>query len=531
MSTLATTCTDPPSPAASEAPLAAAAGPATSPPSSSSSCSSSSHSFPFSILSWNILADCYTRLGQFPYTPPQALTWAYRLPRVLSLLSRSPLPSILCLQEVDHYPDLHTHLSSLGYATIYTPRTWPHPFHPPSIPLSSSPPKADGLLLAYLPSLFLPPPPPSILHLNDLSFTCPPSDATRFWRQNIAVAIHLTPRMAGGGGQGVWVVGTHLFWSPVYEDVKVRQMQLILRWVEELRRERDGEVIVAGDFNSTPQSKVYRYVTRGGLSGGGKEGGGGGEREGKEGVEEEEEKGPPRLLVEKGLFRLAKWLRSIGLDTAYHQDDMGTREQIQRFFDQAVKEQRIIVTKSKTLCQRRHCPESFLLPSTASWESMLAALVGHFGLELIPSQFYTRCTLCNGTFERVTVAELGWTAPKDAPRRIVEEGKDELGQPLTFFRCVDCSQVYWWGSKSHGSARKFKSAPLHSTGLHRPSSALIGTCLPLPPPPPLPHPPPLSLLMSALGRCSIGLRGATKPCRHSRCSRRRGSKRRETGRR
>ena len=149
-----------------------------------------------------------------------------------------------------------------------------------------------------------------------------------------------------------------------------------------------------------------------------------------------------------------------------------------------------VVTKSKTLCQRRHCPESFLLPSTASWESMLAALVGHFGLELIPSQFYTRCTLCNGTFEQVTVAELKWTAPKDAPRRIVEEGKDEMGQQLTFFRCIDCSQVsvlamplaaapttrtayahrtcprcvcsrYWWGTKSHGSAKKFKSARAH----------------------------------------------------------------------
>ena len=88
---------------------------------------------------------------------------------------------------------------------------------------------------------------------------------------------------------------------------------------------------------------------------------------------------------------------------------------------------------------------------------MLAAVVGRFGLELIPSQFYTRCTLCNGTFETVNPAELGWTAPRDAPRRVVEEGRDEMGRPLTFFRCLDCAQVYWWGSKSHDTANKFRS--------------------------------------------------------------------------
>ena len=88
---------------------------------------------------------------------------------------------------------------------------------------------------------------------------------------------------------------------------------------------------------------------------------------------------------------------------------------------------------------------------------MLAAVVGRFGLELIPSQFYTRCTLCNGQFEVVSVDELGWKAPRDAPRRVVEEGVDEQGRPLTFFRCIDCAQVYWWGSKSHETAGKFRS--------------------------------------------------------------------------
>ena len=101
------------------------------------------------------------------------------------------------------------------------------------------------------------------------------------------------------------------------------------------------------------------------------------------------------------------------------------------------------VTKSKTLAQRRHCPEFFLLPSTGSVESMFSALIGHFGLELIPSHFYTRCTLCNGPFHSVSLQQLGWEAPKDVPRRILDDGTDELGRPLTFFRCKDCAQVYW----------------------------------------------------------------------------------------
>ena len=89
--------------------------------------------------------------------------------------------------------------------------------------------------------------------------------------------------------------------------------------------------------------------------------------------------------------------------------------------------------------------------------------MGHFGLELIPSHFYSRCTLCNGEFETVSLEELerqtllGGEERDVVPRKVMEGGVDDEGRPLTFFRCMDCAQVYWWGSKSHGTAKKFRT--------------------------------------------------------------------------
>ena len=98
---------------------------------------------------------------------------------------------------------------------------------------------------------------------------------------------------------------------------------------------------------------------------------------------------------------------------------------------------------------------------------MFAALIGHFGLELVPSQFYTRCTLCNGAFETVDAQQLEVERPPQLPSRLVGRAADDPGRPLSFFRCRDCRQLYWWGSKSTGAAEKFRSAAAAPQGTER----------------------------------------------------------------
>ena len=293
--------------------------PPASPPSPPTS--SSPHSRVFSVFSWNVLADCYSRLGQFPYCPQPSLTFPSRLPRLLSLLSSSNA-DILCLQEVDHWSPYEAHLTALGYSAHYAQRGWPHPFFPLALQSSSAlhlraTRKADGLCIAWKAELFDVVCPPRVLQLNDLAFVAPAEQQARYWRHNIAVGVGLQPRE---GGPALLAVCTHLFWSPLYEDVKVNQAKLIVAWVEAWQREAGRPLLccLAGDFNSTPPSRVYHYLTQGSLrpaEGNGTEAGGG--------------VGALRLLVEKGLFRLAKWLRSIGVDTAYQDGDMNTREEIQ----------------------------------------------------------------------------------------------------------------------------------------------------------------------------------------------------------
>jgi uncharacterized protein with PIN domain len=80
--------------------------------------------------------------------------------------------------------------------------------------------------------------------------------------------------------------------------------------------------------------------------------------------------GPPsetKLYVFDGLYKLAKTLRSIGLDTAYgfppEVSKAPMSQKIQAVFDICRLEERILITNSRTILQRRDCPPYILLPN------------------------------------------------------------------------------------------------------------------------------------------------------------------------
>lgn len=73
----------------------------------------------------------------------------------------------------------------------------------------------------------------------------------------------------------VLIVGnTHVHWNPTFSDVKLMQSQLLLEYCEHLVHSTKVEtglqnvpLLLCGDFNSTPQSGVYQFMTQGALSG------------------------------------------------------------------------------------------------------------------------------------------------------------------------------------------------------------------------------------------------------------------------
>ncbi|MEU5880349.1 Mut7-C RNAse domain-containing protein [Spirillospora sp. NPDC047279] len=136
----------------------------------------------------------------------------------------------------------------------------------------------------------------------------------------------------------------------------------------------------------------------------------------------------PRFLLDVHLGTLARRLRLLGLDTAYHNDMDDPALVVQ-----ANEERRVLLTQDRGLLRRRALWFGAYVRGSKP-DDQLADLLDRFAPALRP---WTRCTACNG--ELVTV------------------GKDEIEQQVragtlrsydVYGRCGDCGQVYWRGA--HG---------------------------------------------------------------------------------
>jgi len=70
----------------------------------------------------------------------------------------------------------------------------------------------------------------------------------------------------------VCVANTHLLYNPRRGDIKLAQLAILLAEINRLSRLPDGSkspVVLCGDFNSSPQSPLYSFLTTGCLEYGG----------------------------------------------------------------------------------------------------------------------------------------------------------------------------------------------------------------------------------------------------------------------
>ena len=62
------------------------------------------------------------------------------------------------------------------------------------------------------------------------------------------------------------VGNTHLFFKPPADQVRLLQAATCIRHLEHLAKETDAAVVLAGDFNSTPECGVFQLATTGKVS-------------------------------------------------------------------------------------------------------------------------------------------------------------------------------------------------------------------------------------------------------------------------
>jgi len=143
----------------------------------------------------------------------------------------------------------------------------------------------------------------------------------------------------------------------------------------------------------------------------------------------------PLFLADVMLGRLARWLRMLGLDTAY--DPSATDEELLR---RSRGERRTLLTRDRALAARAG-PGQCLLVGSEELSVQLPQVVRPLGLDWRAGLF-SRCTRCNGGLlpasKRVVAGKV--------PMRVLLEQE-------CFTRCADCGRIYWHGSHTRRARR------------------------------------------------------------------------------
>ncbi|MEU7107924.1 Mut7-C RNAse domain-containing protein [Streptomyces sp. NPDC046215] len=159
---------------------------------------------------------------------------------------------------------------------------------------------------------------------------------------------------------------------------------------------------------------------------------------------------PLRFLLDIHLGTLARRLRLLGVDAAYHTPDPGDRA----LAAQSAQQQRVLLSRDRGLLRRREVWAGAFVYSDRP-EEQLRDVLGRFAPRLAP---WTRCTHCNGPLTRT---------PKDTVDHRLRPGTRSTYQ--AFAQCTVCEQVYWQGAH-HAQLEAIVNRALDEFGASAPAA-------------------------------------------------------------
>jgi len=134
-----------------------------------------------------------------------------------------------------------------------------------------------------------------------------------------------------------------------------------------------------------------------------------------------------RFIVDQHLGKLARYLRMLGIDTAYNENLSG-----HEFVEKANHENRILITKDHSILKRNELKFGYFIYAD-DLDSQLEELVLQFKMKE-HILLFSRCLECNSILHPVEKAQIEHRLPKK-----VREGHD------TFTMCEPCDKIYWKG--------------------------------------------------------------------------------------
>ena len=221
----------------------------------------------FKVITYNVLAESYATEEQHPYTPAQVLQWDSRKFKILEQILESGA-DLICLQEVEQRQFQHFFVPQLqkrGFEGIHKLKTRAKTMNDPS--------SVDGCSIFFRTSKF------RLEQKIELEYqslaihnnipTGPGLDRT-IRRDNIALVAVLQIVAEKGRSKSparrIILCNTHIHWDPSEADVKLMQVQFMLRELDNItqqKNENNMPLLIAGDFNSEPSNAVYSLLNSG----------------------------------------------------------------------------------------------------------------------------------------------------------------------------------------------------------------------------------------------------------------------------
>jgi uncharacterized protein with PIN domain len=137
-----------------------------------------------------------------------------------------------------------------------------------------------------------------------------------------------------------------------------------------------------------------------------------------------------KILCDQMLGTLAKWLRILGFDTFFPDNEISDIEILYI----ARKENRIIISRDKDLINRAKKERiKNLEMKFTKLDLQLNLVLENLGFS--QERFLSRCTICNTDLEKVDKKIM----KKKVPKRVFENNE-------IFWYCPKCSKYYWMGT-------------------------------------------------------------------------------------
>ena len=138
---------------------------------------------------------------------------------------------------------------------------------------------------------------------------------------------------------------------------------------------------------------------------------------------------PARFLLDNHLGRLARYLRLLGFDTLYFNDQLDDEQ----LADLSCTEDRILLSRDRGLLKRKQVVHGHCLRTKDAREQLKSVVLRYRLADQV--NLWSRCLRCNGQLRSV---------PKSAVLHMLEPKTRRYFED--FQQCQSCHQVYWRGS-------------------------------------------------------------------------------------